>query len=227
MSPPLTSNVCIRQPVLADPLGAFPVPNILDYPTRATRIAKYTGNLTYVIEPGVYIGGIEIGGSAHVIMNPGVYYLSGGGLDISGNASVTGNGVMIYSGSKPGKTGDADEVLIDTSGTVILSPATSGLYTGMTIFMERDSDEVVVVKPSNAGQCASTAAAGEPQGCIGGISGTVYAPHPDATVVVKASGTANLQVISGKMLIQNGNTARFTYKSGFATETLYLYELIE
>ena len=160
-------------------------------------------------------------------MNPGVYYLSGGGLDISGNASVTGNGVMIYSGSKAGKKGQAGPVEIETNGTVVLSPITSGEFQGMTIFLERDSDEIIAVKPSNAVQCASIAATGEPQGCIGGISGTLYAPHWDATVIVKAAGTANLQVISGKMLIQNGSTARFTFKAGLATETYYSYELVE
>jgi Flp pilus assembly protein TadG len=228
MSPPLTSNVCIRQPVLADPLAAFPTPNISDYPVRSTRIAKYASATTYTIDPGVYIGGIEVAGSAHVIMNPGVYYLAGGGLDVSGNASITGKEVMIYSAAAgTGKKSGAGAVDIETNGTVTLSPMPSGQFAGMTIFLDRTSNEVISLKPSNTAQCASVAAAGEPQGCIGGISGTLYAPNWDATVIVKAAGTANLQVISGKMLIQNGSTARFTYKAGLATTAFYSYELVE
>ena len=227
LTPPIVSNVCIHQPVLPDPLAAFPLPVSSDYPTRSTKLIRYASALTYVIEPGLYIGGIEIAGSAHVIMNPGVYYLAGGGLDVSGNASVTGVGVMIYSGASSGKKGAAGPVDIETNGSVVLSPMTSGIYSGMTVFLDRASSQVISIKPSNAVQCATVAPVGEPQGCIGGISGTLYAPHQDATVIVKAAGTANLQVIAGKMLIQNGSTARFTYKSGFATETLYLYELIE
>lgn len=226
-TPRLVSNVCIRQPLLPDPLGDFPVPVASDYPTRATRMAKYGGTMTYVLEPGLYVGGIQISGTANVIMNPGVYYLAGGGFEVKGTANVTGAGVMIYSASQLGKTRNAGEVSIETQGTIVLSPPTSGLFTGMTIFMERESDEVIDLQPSSKVQCATTAPVGEPQGCIGGISGTVYAPHQDATVIVKASGTANLQVIAGRILVQNGNVARFTYKSGFATETLYLYDLVE
>ena len=36
-------------------------------------------------------------------------------------------------------------------------------------------------------------------------------------MIVKAAGTANLQVLSGRLLVQNGSTAHFTYNSaGFA-----------
>jgi hypothetical protein len=224
MSPPLKSNVCIRQPVLVDPLGAFPTPNISDYPVRSTKSIKYAGSSTYTIEPGVYIGGIAVSGSAHVIMNPGVYYLAGGGLDVAGSASITGKEVMIYSAAGgTGKKSSAGPVDI----SVVLSPMTSGQFGGMTIFLDRNSAGVISLKPSNAAQCASVAGAGDPQGCIGGISGTLYAPNWEATVIVKAAGTANLQVISGKMLIQNGSTARFTYKAGLATTAFYSYELVE
>lgn len=217
MNPPLTSNVCIHQPVLPDPLAAYPVPNIIDYPTRSIKKAKYTGNATYTILPGVYIGGIEIGGTANVIMEPGLYYMAGGGFEVGGSGAVTGNGVTIYSGSTSGRTGQAGDIEIDTNGRVVLTPPTSGPTSGLTMFLERQSDKKVFLEPNNATQCASVAPAGQPQGCIGGISGTIYAPHQNSLVTVKASGTANLQIISGKLLVTNGSTARFTYNSaGFA-----------
>jgi hypothetical protein len=228
MKPPLKANICIRQPVLPDPLGSFPTPNVNDFTVRTTKIAKYSGNAAYVLEPGVYVGGIEISGTAQVILNPGVYYMSNGVFSVKGDASVTGNGVLIYSGPSAGsKKGGAKMIDITTNGTVVLSPMTTGIYAGMTLFLDRASTESIIIQPSNKAQCASTAAVGVAQGCIGGISGTIYAANASATVIVKAAGTANLQVISGKILIQNGSTARFTYKSGFATETTYYYELVE
>ena len=51
-------------------------------------------------------------------------------------------------------------------------------------------------------------------GAGGRASGTIYAPDPDSLVTIKASGTANLQIISGKLLVNNGSTARFTFNSG-------------
>jgi hypothetical protein len=87
----------------------------------------------------------------------------------------------------------------------------------MTIFVERLSNDDIIIRPNNTAQCATTAAAGLPQGCIGGISGTIYGANKDTTAIIKAAGTANLQVITGKLLVQNGATARFTFNSaGFA-----------
>jgi len=97
----------------------------------------------------------------------------------------------------------------------------------MTIFMARTLNTSITLDPSNTLQCASVAGSGQPQGCIGGISGTIYAAHEDATVIVKAAGTANLQIISGRLLIQNGATARFTFNSaGFAAGSVSI-KLVE
>jgi Flp pilus assembly protein TadG len=227
MNPPLVSNVCVHQPVLPDPLQSFPAPKVGDLPIRATGTTKFGNGAHVTLEPGVYRGGIEASGTAIVNLNPGVYYMSDGKFVVKDKADVVGNGVMIYSGPKIGSTTGGKSIEITTTGRVVLSPPTTGVYAGMTMFLDRSSDDTITLQPNNSAQCNSTAAAGEPQGCIGGISGTVYAAHPKATVIVKAAGTANLQIVSGKILIQNGSTARFTYKSGFATENSYYYELVE
>lgn len=227
LNPPLVSNVCIHQPPLADPLANFPAPNYSDYPVRSTHKASYAGSSTYTIEPGIYIKGISISGNAVVHMNPGVYYMAGGAFEVKANATVIGNGVMIFAGSESGKSGRAADIEIDTTGRVILTPATSGVFTGMTMFMERASDQDITIDPNNIAQCATTAVPGQTQGCIGGISGTIYAPGSDSLVTIKASGTANLQIISGRLLVNNGATARFTFNSlGFASSSTVI-SLIE
>lgn len=229
MSPPLKSNVCIHQPVLADPLASFPVPVYTDYPTQSAGHLKLSGSHTYTLNPGVYVKGIEITGSANVILNPGVYIMAGGGINFDGSGSLIGNGVMIYNGPEIGKTGNAGKIDLDSNGQIVLNPMTTGQFAGMTLFTERLSHPEITILPTNATQCSSTAPVGQPQGCIGGLAGTIYAPHKDAVVTVKASGTANLQVISGKMLIQNGGVARFTYLPGFAYSPTpnYAYNLVE
>ena len=214
----ITSNVCILQEPLADPLANYPPPVYADYPVMRTSNLKIGGSTVTTISPGIYIGGIKMEGNAVVTMLPGIYYLAGGsGFEVSQNASVNGTGVMIYSGSPNNKTGSAGPVDIETTGTVVLSPPTSGTYAGMTIFMERLSNDDITIKPNNTAQCATTAASGQPQGCLGGISGSIYGANKDTTAIIKAAGTANLQVLTGKLLVQNGATARFTFNAaGFA-----------
>jgi hypothetical protein len=212
LNPPITSNVCIHQPALSDPLANFPVPNPADYPAQSTKKAKYSNNATYTLLPGVYTEGIEISGNAIVIMTPGMYYMAGGGFSVKGNASVTATGVTVYSGSESGKKGKAGDIEIETKGTVVFSPPTSGAFAGMTLYMERTSDKGVILEPNSTVQCATA------NGCIGGLSGTIYAGHSDSVVSVKAAGTANLQVLSGRLLVTNGSTARFTHDAtGFAS----------
>jgi hypothetical protein len=220
LNPRPVANVCVHQPVLADPLGLFPAPVYSGYPVVATKQAHYGGSNTYTIPPGIYIGGIKIDGTAKVTMQPGVYYMAGGGFTVAQAGSVTGLAVTIYSGSQNGKSGAAGPVSINTTGTVTIQPSLTGLMSGMTIFMERASPADVTIQPNNTVQCATVASAGQPQGCIGGISGTIYAVNDQSTAIIKAAGTANLQVIAGRLLVQNGSTARFTFNAaGFAAST--------
>ncbi|MEA2677155.1 MAG: hypothetical protein QOJ81_1296 [Chloroflexota bacterium] len=214
----IVSNVCIRQPVLADPLANYPVPVYADFPVIRTSNLHVGGSTVTTIQPGIYVGGIRIDGNAVVTMAPGMYYLAGGtGFEVAQNGSVSGVGVTIYSGPQSGHTGNAGPVDIETTGTVILSPPTVGQWAGMTIFVERLSNDDITIKPNNVAQCATVAASGQPQGCLGGISGTIYGANKDTTAIIKAAGTANLQILTGKLLVQNGATARFTFNSsGFA-----------
>ena len=220
LSPPIAqSNICIHQPVRADPLLAFLAPSYADYTVRSLKQLKATAG-TVALQPGIYIGGIAASGTAALALSPGVYYLAGGGLSVTGGASIVGNGVTIYSGSPAGKTGQAGAIKIDTTGSVVLSPPDSGPFGGMTMFFERSSNKGITLNPGNPSQCGTVAGDGQPQGCLGGLAGTIYAPNADALVTVSATGTANLQVIAGKLLVKSGGIARFTYKaSGFASTT--------
>ena len=71
-------------------------------------------------------------GSSSITLNPGMYYINGGGISMSGSSGISGNGVFIYN------TGGG-AITLSGSGTIALSPMTSGTYQGITIFQDRSS----------------------------------------------------------------------------------------
>ena len=80
-------------------------------------------------------------------MNSGIYIIEGGGFTVSGNASVTGSGVMIVNaGSKyPTTGGTYGSITLSGNGSYNLSPPTSGTYAGIVIFQTRDNTKALTV----------------------------------------------------------------------------------
>jgi hypothetical protein len=98
---------------------------------------------TYTLWPGVYKGGIAVAapGPGLITLEPGIYYMQGGGFSNSGSINMVGNGVMIY--NAPVQT--SDQIKLTGTGSLTLTPPTSGPYQGMTLFQERTSTAVVTV----------------------------------------------------------------------------------
>jgi phosphodiesterase/alkaline phosphatase D-like protein len=167
-----------NHPPVSDPLAylsAPPVPSTV----RSTSTMNVTTSTT--LFPGLYIGGIKISGSANVVLAPGLYYLQGGGLSVSGQASVTdnGQGVLIY--NAPGSTGAG--ITFSSKGDVNLSGMTAaqlaglGLtgpqyagYQGLAIFQDRTSTAAITLSG---------------QGNVN-ITGTLYAAA--ATITISGNG---------------------------------------
>jgi Calpain family cysteine protease len=117
---------------MADPLASLPAPSV---PSTTFSDVIISGNSSVTLAPGTYIGGIQIADQASVTLMPGIYYLQGGGLAVTDNASLTGHGVMIYNESSQ----YADSIYLTTHGPVNLTPMTSGAYKGITLFQDRNS----------------------------------------------------------------------------------------
>jgi hypothetical protein len=117
---------------MADPLASLPVPTA---PTTTFAAVNYTGSAPLTLSPGTYKGGIKNAGTGTITLLPGLYYLKGGGLAITGSGGITGNGVMIY--NAPAST--SDQIKITGSGSLNLTPQTSGTYVGISIFQDRNS----------------------------------------------------------------------------------------
>ena len=95
-------------------------------------------------------------------MNAGIYIIEGGGFTVSGNATVTASGVLIYNaGSKyPSSGGTFGPITLSSNGSIKLTPATTGSYAG-----------VVIIQPAGNTQTLSFSG-----NSLAGISGTIYAP---------------------------------------------------
>ena len=126
-----------HEAAIPDPLG-LPLPAA---PSTTFAAVNYSGSTPLTLNPGTYIGGIKVSGQASVILNPGIYYMKGGGFSITGQGTVTGNGVLIVNAP----TRSSDTVSFTGQGAVNLTPPASlaapyTRYAGINIFQDPASN---------------------------------------------------------------------------------------
>jgi hypothetical protein len=173
-----------------DPLAYLPVPDPRSLPLQShnpTHIVS--GNKT--LQPGVYSGGITIGGQANVTLQPGIYYMDGGGFSFTGQGALVGQGVMIY--NAPKQSNDSISITGSTSSTVSITPPTSGLYAGMSLFQDRTANVSMSVSGNG----------------LMNMTGTFYA----ARALLKITGNSPGNVIGSQYVswqLNTGGTAGLT-----------------
>jgi hypothetical protein len=126
----------MHEPPTADIVG-LPLPAA---PATTFPAVNDSSSTPLMLSPGTYVGGISLSGQANVTLLPGVYYLQGGGLKVSGQASLTGNGVFII--NAPATPNDG--ISFTGQGNITLTTAASlpGIYApyaGVTIFQDPTS----------------------------------------------------------------------------------------
>src|SRR5262249_34884437 len=117
-------------PPTPDPLAYLPQPDPSTMMVQDQNGFHISNTDTVTINPGVYRRGITVSGQTSLTMNPGIYYMDGGGFSFSGGGNLTANGVMIFNAPKS----NSDVITIGGSGTIILTPPTTGMYAGITLF---------------------------------------------------------------------------------------------
>ena len=133
-----TNTGCIQGQVytsmhrMPDPLLALPVPDASGLGVQSS--SPMTISSAALLAPGIYKGGINIGGSAVVLMLPGTYVMQGGGFQITGSADVVGLTPLIYNTTG---TGPAGPINISSSGAVALTASPTGTYQGISIIQDR------------------------------------------------------------------------------------------
>src|SRR5262245_23231716 len=164
-------DINLGTPPQPDPLRNLPEVDpstLIDQSHGNTHFAN--GNHT--LSPGVYHGGITISGKGSATLLPGIYYMDGGGFSMSGQGNLIANGVMIF--NAPNSNSDTVSITGSDSGSVTLTPPTSGIYQGLTVFQARASDAPVSISGSGSMY----------------VTGTFYA----ANALMKVSGGGASQI---------------------------------
>ena len=139
----------------ADPYESWSPPNssTCDY-TDLDKLSAGAVTLT----PGVYCGGLRIGGTSAVTLEPGIYIFKDGPLKVNAGASLIGNGVTII---LTGANSSADFL---AHATLHLSAPTSGPTEGLVIAAGR-GEPILASKVGGGAELD--------------IEGTVYLPTHD------------------------------------------------
>jgi hypothetical protein len=171
---------------------SLPSPNALRIINHG--VLSLTGNSSRTIQPGVYKG-ISVSGNAKLVMASGIYIIEGGGFAASGNASVSGAGVMVFNagGNYPGIGGTYGRITLAGTGTFSMSAMISGPYAGIVFFQPRDNKQPLTVTANASG-----------------IMGMVYAPGAalaeTGNGVIEGSLIVDTLSISGNGVVGPGPT---------------------
>ena len=111
-----------------DPWESLPTPpkgsarDVKDYKTLVGK------NELYHLSPGTYKE-LKFDQTDQVTMEPGIYYVDGGGFELKGDSTLNATGVTIYNNGKRG-------FKVSTKGNVTISPPTTGVYKGISLFQD-------------------------------------------------------------------------------------------
>jgi Flp pilus assembly protein TadG len=180
-----------------DPLANIPAPSSSGMTVQSGSTITLSGSSTRTLSPGVYDGGFTLSGSSSITLNPGMYYINGGGISMSGSSGITGNGVFIYN------TGGGS-ITLSGSGTIALSPMTSGTYQGITVFQDRSNSAAATM--SGGANIQNT--------------GTFY--FPDAKLTLSGSSGAaavGAQIIANQLAFSGSASISVNYNSSVASKS--------
>jgi hypothetical protein len=192
---PLTTGlVRTGVPPTADPLAPLPAIDLGQYTVQSTSAVAITGDDQQALQPGVYRGGISVSGNGKLTLTAGLYIMSGGGFQVSGNAQVVGDNVLIYNttGSTSGggilsltlgDSASAGPISIGGNANVSVTPPTSGPYAGIGFFQDRSVTTAVQISGNGSLQ----------------IPGAIYAP----AAAVQLSGNAAGNVPGGAYIVSS------------------------
>jgi len=204
-----------------DPLATLPVPTmpstaLLPDGSLATTTLKFTGNQygatnqTLTLSPGTYNGGISVSAQGNIVLQPGIYYMNGGGFGFAGSGSLTvagpaspdtGNGVMIYNAPQL----SSDVISIAGSGDVNVPAPTTGTYQGISIFQDRTSTNTVSVTGNGNMNFGGTFYA---------AGGTLSITGNGTTVSGNPTDNIGAQYVSADLVIGGNGAFNINYSGG-------------
>jgi hypothetical protein len=175
------------QPVIADPLASLPAP-----PLGILQPKPGSGG-SPTINPGYYPSGItRTTNNVTLTMNPGIYVIDNAqdGFKVTGG-NLVASGVMIYMKSGP----------LDFAGNGVfnLSPMTSGVYEGVTVFQSRTNLADSSIRGGNA---------------LSTITGSLYFPN-NLVTLHGGGGTLGNQIIAFRVRLGGNAAMNVPYNGAF------------
>lgn len=152
---------------LSVPFVPMQAPNSYEPVYTNTSIKKQDGSK--ILSPGIYDGGLEIRTHAEVTLNPGVYVVKDGPLEVASQAELWGENIVFYF------TGSNTNLIVMSGADVKLTPRESGPYKGF-LFVQDPA--------SNAGETTKIQGGGSID-----MSGILYTPT--WTVEIGGNGDIN------------------------------------
>jgi hypothetical protein len=144
-------------------------------------------------------------------MNPGTYVVKGGGVSISGNASLTGHGVFVYNAGSnfPASGGSFGSITLTGNGSFDIDPPTTGPYAGLLLFQSRDNPRPLTISGN---------------GAVSGVQGTIYGAAMEADIT--GDGTMPAQfVVDSVVVTGNGSlTVQYTPSQVYGVASTALVE---
>jgi hypothetical protein len=196
----ITPTPLSHQGLILDPLRTLPSPTGLALATQQTS-GLVLNNEDRILNPGIYVGGIQLKNSSRAFLKPGIYYIQGGGLAVGSQAAVYSVTNTFTLPTPSSSWTDANwattDCPIDQCGVLIVNAGTTSTMSNVSLtagaaFKARPYKPAVpgnnVIVPAYKGiliwQLASpvdTSSYQQPQlqfhgGGTVDISGTVYAP---------------------------------------------------
>ncbi len=201
---------------VADPLAGLALPIQRRFPSSNGAVVL-KGNEPEEISEGVY-SQISVSGNASLILDPGLYIITGGGFTVSGHASFSVDnfgfgtaGVMIYNTSSTynpftgtdGPGGTFGSISLGGSGTISLVPATGPGFTntttpfwGISIYQDRNNTRAISLSGS----------------AVSGIQGAIYAPN--SQVVLSSNAQINVTLIVDTLSLSGSSVAQLVASNG-------------
>jgi hypothetical protein len=202
-----------------DPLAYLMPPDPTTLPAGTiTKVSLGGGGTQYTLTPGVYTnlpnftsGDVVILQQASANAGGGIFYINGGGFKSTGATitmdPATSGGVMLYNAPASSANSEKIQITGNSSGSVNLAPLSSGPYTGMSIWQDRNSSVPVQVDGNGYFQVTGTFyAAGAPLSISGnGTSSTGYYLDASGNQVFGVSQIGSQYVSHDLSLTGNGN----------------------
>jgi len=194
-----TNGVNVGVSAASDPYANVPEPAVgaCDYNNK-------TYKTTVTIDPGVYCNGIQLNAGAVVTLNPGVYIIDRGSLQIAGGATFQGTGVTIFFTSSTGS--NYADARINGGATVAITAPNTGPLSGIAMFGDRDMPISTSFKFNGGANQV--------------MGGALYFPKGDVEYAGGANTNVNCTQVIGDKISFVGNSNLKVNCSGYGTKSI-------